>query len=258
MIYERAIQDKSLLELFGVTSFIVPEWKIPGTESWNPANYPLWFMRDLVFLFLLSPVLSKIAKYALPILIFISVTPSFHQYFYSNGGVTLSPYSISLFLGGCFLSSLSKETKHRILEFSSPFMIVSYIIVMSISVFIGSADPSIRAIITQKSLLASFIGVAIFYQIARWIELNIPKAKEVALKFAPVTFLTFAGHAIIFSFLVPKALASNAVFVFISPLIVFAIMSTLFFAMKRWARPLLHLVAHYKLRPDDYPNMSTK
>ena len=140
------------------------------------------------------------------------------------------------------------------LGYCNPWFIISFLAVMGISILVGTQEPSVRAVLTQKSLLASYIGVAVFYQISRWIELKIPKVTPIALKLAPVTFLTFAGHAILFSYCVPEILKHNVVFVFLCPLIAFTIMSLMFFAMKRWSRPLLHLVAHYKLRPDDFSN----
>ncbi len=62
-----------------------------------------------------------------------------------------------------------------------------------------------------------------------------------------MTFLTFATHWIAFPHL--RIPGSNIPLLY--PLLTFIFMALFFFALKRWARPLLHLVAHYKLRPDD-------
>lgn len=247
-----SISHRSLPSLYGVTSFILPQWTLTGELPSFPVNFPLWFMRDLVLLFLLSPILYKTAKYLFPVLLFLSLTPLCEVYFRSAYYVLLSPYSICLFMFGCLLSHLNKDLKLKVLRYSNPYIIMVYVCVMALTLFISIVCYQNESDLKSKPLIVSLLGSCVLYQIARFLELKSPMIAKLALKFAPVTFLTFAAHIIIYNFLIPKAFSHSVIFYILLPLLVFALMSLFFFSLKRWARPLLHLVAHYKLRPDDF------
>lgn len=247
-----SISQRSLLSLYGATSFILPQWTLTGELPSDPVNYPLWFMRDLVLLFLLSPILYKTAKYIFPVFLFLSLTPLCEVFFRNEHYVLLSPYSMCLFMFGCLLSQLDKDLKLKVLKYSNPYIIAAYVCVMALTLFISTIYYHDTSDSDSKPLIVSLMGACILYQIARFLELRSSMIAKLALKFAPVTFLTFAAHIIIYNFLVPKAFMNSEIFYMLLPLLVFTIMSLFFFSLKRWARPLLHLVAHYKLRPDDF------
>lgn len=246
------ISQRSLLSLYGVTSFILPQWTLTGESPADPVNYPLWFMRDLVLLFLLSPILCKIAKYLFPVLLFMSFTPLCEVYFRNAHNVLLSPYSVCLFMFGCLLSDLNKDLKMKALRYSNPYIIMAYVCVTALTLYFSIFWYSDASDLHSKPLIVSLIGSCMLYQIARFLELKSSVISKLALKFAPVTFLTFAAHIIIYNYIAPKAFLDCEVFWLLLPPLVFVLMSLFFFALKKWARPLLHLVAHYKLRPDDF------
>lgn len=242
--------------LFGVTGILAPtEW---GWFSASvPVNNPLWFMRDLVLLFLLSPLLCRFASYLLLGMVMLSIMPETAYWFSHDCGVFCSPYSLSLFCFGCWLGSFGKEERTHMLKFYSIPLVVFYIILCMVIFWYREYLPAI----TRKPLVASIISFGIFYQLCRIIEVHLPRVADFALCFAPVTFLTFATHMIVYM-LLPEVLRQSLIFCLCLPVLIFAGLALLF----AWIKPnmvhsaagryLLHLVAHYKARPDDFEQRS--
>jgi len=216
------------------------------------ANSPLWFMRDLVFLYIFSPILFRYAKALFPLLIILSLTPQTHILFKHNPFIVFSPYSILFFLSGCFVRKLSDETQKKILKFYSPTLIIIYVSV-TIATWIWHIMGYRQDAFSFPSTIKSLLSLWMLYQIARYLEERSRFVVNLALKIAPVTFLTFATHMMAFSFvkIVCPILYQNSLTTLILPIVLFAFLTLVFEAMKKWCRPLLHLVAHYKLRPDD-------
>ncbi len=226
--------------LLGCNSWFVPQWSItPELTGWGglktPMDSPLWFMRDLTLLFLISPLLNRAARWLFPAMFLLSCLPCCAAWFSQNPQSVLAPSSLAYFTAGCFLRGFSREAQQKALRFCAPWLIVLY---LAWALWKWSVP---------ETLPETLLAACIFYQIARWLELHVPPARAFALRYAPVTFLTFAAHWIFFAHILTPG---NDVQLLL-PLITFALLALFFFALKRWARPLLHLVAHYKLRPDD-------
>ncbi len=234
-------QGATWYSLLGCNSWFVPQIAInPELTGWGglntPMDSPLWFMRDLTLLFLISPLLNRSARWFFPAMLVLACLPWCASWFTQNPQSVLTPSSIAYFTAGCFLRSFSKEQQQKALRFCNAWLILAYLLW------------AIRKWSVPETLPETLLAACIFYQIARWLELHVEVAKTFALRFAPVTFLTFATHWIFFNHLITPG---NDVLQLSLPIITFALMAVFFFALKKWARPLLHLVAHYKLRPDD-------
>lgn len=245
-------QDFSLhhfADLYGVGAWILPQWKLEGCHTVNPANYPLWFMRDLIFLFLLAPIIKQYAKPTFLLLFIASLPPYFRSVLAGDTGVVLSPFtSVAFFAAGAFLRSLPQETQNDILRFYSPKLIILYLLIFGINIALGSQYPDIRGVLTQKSFATSLFAIWIFYQIARWMEVRIPLATPATKRLVPVIFLVFAGHAVIYTFCLPDLLLNSLAMALAAPFLVFALMLLLLAAMKKWCPYLLRPVAYYKIR----------
>ncbi len=245
----------NILTLHGIQTIFIDGWVLfPELgNSACPVNGPLWFMRDLVVLFLLSPILVKWAKYVFPACILLSFIPDFSlQFTNSSQDHLVAPHALAFFSAGCLLQTLDKERQKKILTFYSPALIIGYTAFMTLDwLYFRTITAS-----PQCDLCQSLMGIWIMYQIARWIEVRIPAATPFALKFAPVTFLTFAAHIMLIRIGIPAVwhIHHNLPYtdmLLLIPLAIFSICAAFFFALKRWCPCLLHLVAHYKLRPDD-------
>lgn len=223
-----------------------------GERAPYPIDGPLWFMRNLIFLFLFAPIIFKYSRLLFPILFFMVFFPELSVYI--DRGQAPSPMCNSLYFFslGCFLRTFPKEWQQAILKFCSPFMVFSYWLLVTALLIMAIFCPEKAGCLSagNKSTLAITLGLWMLYQTARWLELHVPFVSKVALKLAPVTFLTFAGHWGVYQYLLPLFHLTGKVAVLL-PFAIFGVMALLFFAMKRWCRPLLHPVAHYKLRPDD-------
>ncbi len=226
--------------LLGCNSWFVPQIAInPDITGWcglnTPMDSPLWFMRDLTLLFLISPLLNRGARWLFPAMLLLACLPWCAEWFSQNPRSVLSPSSIAYFTAGCFLRGLSKDFQQKALRYCNVWLILLW------------CGWSLWKWSVPETLPETLFAAWVFYQIARWLELHVAIAKPLALRYAPVTFLTFASHWIVF----PHLRMEGSSLPLLYPFACFALMAGFFFALKLWARPLLHLVAHYKLRPDD-------
>lgn len=248
----------SAADLFGVTSFLLPGGLLWDPVPSHPANTPLWFMRDLTLLFLLSPLLCRLARYLLPLLVMMSLMPAFAAAFRPDFNLFFSPYAVALFCFGCVLGSTRDEVRRAMLRFCSLPLVLIYLAVTAAGVYFGADILGKEgADVTSKPLIVSLISFCIFYQLARYLELHLPALARFALAYAPVTFLTFATHSLIYMFAIPDDWAASEGFLLCLPLLIFALQA-LFFALLKprlvrsaAGRFALHLFAHYKARPDD-------
>ncbi len=206
-----------------------------------PLNGPLWFMRELTLLFLLSPILFRCARWLFPLLLLLSFLPGASLYFTSAAYIyTLSPFSLALFTAGCFLRHLGEARQRWMLEFYSPWYVVAFFSAMVALQGFCELGP-------RNCFALQLLAFWALYQLARWLELRVPPVRRLALALAPVTFLTFATHHIVWPYLPFQGTDA----VLLCPFLLLGVLTLFFLALKRWARPLLHLVAHYKLRADD-------
>ncbi len=226
--------------LFGVDDIFCGAFSLREGNC-APLNGPLWFMRDLTLLFLLSPLLYRAARWLFPLLLALSFVPVWAPLFTQAAYVyTLSPFSLALFTAGCFLRHLSEGWQQNMLAFCSPWYMLGFVgvnLCLRWAWGVGSGH----------CLLFQLLAFWALYQFARWVELHSVQARRLALALAPVTFLTFATHHILWPYLPFR----GTDWVLLCPFALFALLTLAFRVMKRWARPLLHLVAHYKLRADD-------
>ncbi len=226
--------------LYGLDDFFCGAFSLREGFS-APLNGPLWFMRDLTLLFLLSPILFRWARWLFPLLLLLSFVPACAGLFTQAAYVyVLSPFSLALFTAGCLLRHPGEGVQQKMLRFYSPWYLVAFgvlSVVLQLLWGMGSGD----------CLLFQLAAFWALYQFSRWAEQSVPYVRELALSLAPVTFLTFATHHILWPYLPFQ----GTDWVLLCPLLLFGLLTLVFEAMKRWARPLLHLVAHYKLRADD-------
>lgn len=194
--------------------------------------------------------LYRLSMYIFPFLFICSLLPQISVFFCAKLNEVLSLYSLYFFTLGCFCRSFSREKQQRLLRFYSPFIILTYWGCIVCLLVLDSYFPGWSSCKHTSTPLVGIMGLWVLYQMSRWIEVKSPLACKLALKFAPVTFLIYASHWIIWVYLPDFFRGSKLALVM--PFVDFALMSLLFFSLKKWCRSLLHPLAHYKLRPDDF------
>lgn len=94
--------------IFGLDSLVTF-----GTLHNVPINGPLWFMRDLIFLFLLSPLIYRFSRILLPVIFIMSSLPQLFMIFNTHPTMVLSPYALSFFSLGCFFEKGTQRTSAK-------------------------------------------------------------------------------------------------------------------------------------------------
>ncbi|MFZ5811184.1 MAG: acyltransferase family protein [Thermodesulfobacteriota bacterium] len=152
------------IEMFGSRSFLVQEgiWtKLFGLGT-VPVNYPLWFLRDLLIVFIVSPVFLVFYKEA-PL---IGVVMLFFLWTVCSGAVSFSFYgnAFAFYVGG-LLSRYDFNLKNS--GFLDKYIYPSFVMLTTIMIFheqIGMSPSSYHFIFKCNMLL----GVLFFWCLSRY------------------------------------------------------------------------------------------
>ncbi len=236
---------------WGLCSLFFEQCRITNSEtcSGSPANFPLWFLRDLILLFLFTPVISRFAKILLPALIICALIPDILPYFLPNCEITastvsiLSPTVVTMYTVGCVLRQMSKEKQKRLLSYHNIWLILAYFIFQG-AMFAQFGFLKAYPSCVFHNLLACWIA----YQMCRLLELHFPRIKKYAFALSPATFLVFVSHLIFFRVVPTPDFLTRLLL----PFLTFACCFGLLLVLIRCGGPISYLVAHYK-RPADTP-----
>lgn len=163
-----------------VESLLLGDWShILKYLFWNPANFPLWFLRDLIIMVLLSPLLLYGIKY----LKWLAPIPFMFFYEYHH----ISPFFI---LGGCVAMHLSLEDVSNKLN--------AYIMVIASTVYISLSFSQIWLVEYNHYLwmLNGFCGCIVLWKGYDWVVKIRNKAYDMSpiKKFLGYSFFIFVFH----------------------------------------------------------------
>ncbi len=211
------------------------------------SDIPLWFLRTLTFLLLLTPILSRFSRVLFPLLLICSLIPWQPEMFGAVPGFGDHVLSLGTFTAGCFLQSFSRERQQKFLQFTSLWLIVAYLAFQSACYALGGF-----MLATPTTLCHYLASVWVFYLLARWVELHVPCAGKIAVSVTPAIFLVYCVHWPIFSlFRLPLHVPASALLLVLYMLAVFIACVLLLELLKRAPRPLLRLIAWYKMPPPE-------
>lgn len=206
-----------------------------GTDF--PPIGPSWFLRDIMILTLLTPLIIRVKILVVPALIlffsFCNMAP--------DPLVTISIGSCAFYLLGVALSSRRIDDIHLVLneKFSIVFclgILVSFVMVLLHASGIIS--------LWTETVPGMLLGVMLIMYAGIWMEKRLPRAAAKIALLAPVCFLTFMLHMPIYECLPPfMKFGTFAVF---TPLMAFAVIALFYFALKRFTPFLLPYLAHVK------------
>ena len=197
---------------------------------WNPANFPLWFLRDLMILTLCSPLIYLFAKYCkmyglilLTAIYICNLTPAFASQ-YAN-------ISLYFFYLGCYWGT----SKFRLQNINSQTVKVLQII--SILLYIVSVIVWGKHYDILKNCFILICSMTIILSVYAYVSRHNLNQKNILLKLAPAAFFIYLFHKIgptamskiPFSFMPDSYITDTAMF-WICPIIT-AIICILIYAL---------------------------
>lgn len=229
-----------LADLAGIRDVFLPGMDLFsfGSESPDvPPIGPSWFLRDIIILTLLTPLLARIKILLPPALLlffsFCNMAP--------DPLVTLSVGSCAFYLLGVVLSSRRIDDIHLVLNKKFGVVFCVSILVSSAMVLLHSAG--ILSLWTE-TVAGMLLGVMLIMYAGIWMEKRLPGVAARIALLAPACFLTFMLHLPIYECL-PSSMKFGAFSLF-TPLLAFTAIVLFYFALKRFFPFLLPYLAHVK------------
>lgn len=236
-----------LLKSFSFNSILIKDlgfWGILNSIFVNPYNYPLWFLRDLMFVILLSPIIHifilKIPKKFISLLLllwFIDIGGGANFYFFKSEVILF--FSI-----GCYLSIYNINITNRINFKSFIYLLIFYIVLINFKTYlfvIGEGNTTTESLILHK--ISILIGIYIFWYSSdyKWLD------KFHLLKF---TFLLYVFHEPLLSFskkigfiILGNNSISSLILYFITPIFVIIILYLLGSFFKKYFPKLIYFMS---------------
>lgn len=227
-------------DLVGIKDVFIPglplfPWDGYGNDV--PPIGPSWFLRDIMILTLLTPLLIRVKILLAPALIlffsFCNMAP--------DPMVTISIGSCAFYLLGVALSSCRINDIHLVLneKFSVVFclgLLVSFIMILLHSAGVIS--------LWTETVPGMLLGVMLIMYAGIWMEKHLPRAAAKIALLAPACFLTFMLHMPIYKCL--PSFMKFGIFAVVTPLLTFTMIALFYFALKHFTPCLLPYLAHVK------------
>lgn len=215
------------------------------------ADYPLWFVRDLIFLLLLLPLYERFSALVAAASALLILIPQARLMPEFAASIPLPRAESWLFFSaGLLARRLPSETWRRLILASAPL----WLGLSLVSLFMAAPHPELFAFINIFSLLAT--GILLEKAIK-----GQPQANEALRLSANATFLCYAVHAPILLVLgkatarLSPSLASQSWPTLALPLLIFAGSVAAFRLLQTRAPRLLPLLAHARTpKPDPPPS----
>ncbi len=249
IIYSRCgIEMNEYSGILGIGSFFKAEWGISSTPLAWPVLTPTWFLRDIMLLSLLTPILKKIRFALLPALLLclylMDLPPRPDPY------VTLSVITCIFYTLGVCLSHIRPENSYRLWN---PMLTPLILLAAVTGIAIGLKNTLISGNTWftapwRFGLLSQLLGVLIIAYAGILIEKHAPRLSAKLAVCAPACFLIFVLHYPIYTIFIPYLpdyIKTNYIGLLI-PIPVFFIIIGIFLLMKKYAPRLLPWLAHVK------------
>lgn len=152
----------------------------------TPANSPLWFIRDLIFLFLISPFLIRIKKF-LPYICLITLLISIN--FQNANFFKIS--SLGFYAIGIYMYQLIKpkqlEAKLSLISKKSIYVFLALTLIIA---FINQS----QMMPAKIGILGSFIGISMIFMIGELLSRGSGLISNISLAVSESGFLIYLTH----------------------------------------------------------------
>lgn len=211
-----------------------------------------WFLRDIMLLSLLTPIIVRFRKFLGVALVFVASVMMLNCKL--NSGALFAPATIFFYILGVALSELRISDAYRILNpsFTKYFvcMLLGAFLLLTLLTYAGidsyKGDSLDRGFATlfgmvMGTLLIAYSGVLI--------ERHLPKLSRRLAPCGPACFLVFMLHGTFFAY--ARACCSSSVWhspwVLLVPVVAFIFIVAFFLGMKRYTPFLMPYLGHMKI-----------
>lgn len=250
------------VDLLGINN-IGDEWafSIFGPDvTGRPCITPSWFLRDVMILSLLTPLIVRISKW-IPCVLVIMTSIMFCNTMRPNPMALFSPGTIYFYLLGVFLVRFRLDDAYRILNrgflpyfvagLLAPCMFVAGMYIFGVHGIQITIANSARYVLLSK-LFAGFVGMTFGALIIAYcgilIEKLTPRLSKILAPLGPACFLVFMLHSPIFHLLrrlFPSMFEGWTALLI--PIPVFIFICAFFLAMKHYTPCLMPYLGHMKV-----------
>lgn len=231
--------------VFGIGAVFKDTWVFTSAGACPPIfDHPAWYMRDMLPLTLITPILVKYKKYLPFALLLFALFRTDHLYM--NPKVMMSPSTCFFYVVGICLTRFKVEDGYRIFNDKfTPVVLLALVAAIFASVrqtvFHGPAVPI--------SLLGMLMGAMMIAHGGVMIEQHLPKLSKKMAPLGPASFLVFMIHWPIFygvAHLFPAI--KSSLWILLLPLPTYAIVVMVFLSMKHFTPWLMPYLGHMKIR----------
>lgn len=241
------LNEVSAFQVFGIGAVFINDWEItPAGNCYPFFDVPSWYMRDMLFLTLLTPFLIKI-KAHLPwiLLLFAAVWPFS---FYMNPWAILSGGTCFYYCIGILLTNFKVESAYKIFNDKlTPYVIIAFVVGIVYSVLRWKYEALLpNFCVTLPGML---IGAMMIAHCGFLIEKHAPKLSKRLAPLGPASFLVFMLHYPIFETLCYYFPALRETYwILLLPIPTFIVIVSLFLGMKRYTPWLMPYLGHMKIQ----------
>lgn len=232
-----------LTAALGIRAVFSADLLLAGKTACAPAIIASWFLRDIVVLSLLTPLLTKIK----PLLILYILTFACLSIKLPVGemhSALLNPYTcLFYFLGVCLGNFKIRDVYHILNPKFTPICFVLFILTTLYSIICVHHKEW-----AHITVFAQVLGALMIAHSGVLIETHLPKLSKRLSPCGPACFLVFMLHGPAFELInsiLPKSVIDSWLGLFI-PIPLFFVIIALFFCMKRYTPFLLPYLAHMK------------
>lgn len=236
----------SILSIIGIGAIFTEETTFFGLKACSPVIISSWFLRDIIVLSLLTPLLFHIRRYLLVLLAILCcfTSASFHPHF----PVLLSPGTCFYYLLGVCLVDFRIDDAYKILnERFALYAVFAFIAAAAVTIYATLYQP----MDIETNLLGGILGALMIAYSGVLIEKHLPNLSKRLAPCGPACFLVFMLHEPLFRMLVrlellPGWLTGSWV-VWLLPIPACAFIITMFLLMKRLTPWLMPYLGHMKM-----------
>lgn len=226
----------------------------------TPVIGPSWFLRDILFLSLFTPVIAKFIKWLPLLLLAMASLTLLNSAPHSN--YFLSPQAVFFYALGVWLSRYKIEDANRLLNPAFTKHLVGGILISACSVTYLYLHPLPKGIFGANTtmdflmfhgffytLIGMLFGILIIAYTGVLIEKHLPRLSKGLAPLGPACFLVFMLHwpvLVILKDFVPAGLW-NSWWILCLPIPLFAVICMLFLGMKKYTPFLMPYLGHMKL-----------